>query len=95
MSDPGKLSVAIANLEKKITAAAESTDAKFLAQEREEALGKMTICGKGCPLRVAREKLYSIVSEMTLRVLNIKLEPADIKCVTRLNASKKSPILCT
>ena len=62
MSDPGKLSVTIANLEKKITAAAESTDAKFLAQEREEALGKMTICGKGCPLRVAREKLFSIVA---------------------------------
>ena len=86
----GKLSGKIEKIEQKLDSFTESTQARFLSQEREDALGCMTVLGKGCPHREPREKLFSVVSQLSERVLGITIQPGDLRSVTRLSSSRKS-----
>ena len=67
MSD---LSVRLADLEKKVDATSEATAARFLALEREDCLGKLTITGRNVPHRTPREKLYSLIADLTYKSVN-------------------------
>ena len=88
-----ELSVRLEELEKKVEQEAELNAAKFLALAREEAIGTLTISGRNCPPREAKEKLFSIVAGLCARIMSVRLDVKDVKSTRRLNSSKKSPIV--
>ena len=88
-----QLSTKVDELSKKIEETADHTTARFLSLEREECLGKLSITGKNCPHRTPKERLFCISADLIFKVLGVRIEPGDVKSVSRLNASKKSPII--
>ena len=88
-----ELSVRLEELEKRVDEQSELNSSKFLALEREKAVGTLSIGGRNCPPRVAGEKLFSIVAGLCVRGMDVRIDTKDVKSTKRHNASKRSPIV--
>ena len=51
------------------------------------------IDGKNLPARAPREHLLGVVRHLAKKYLNMKLSSYDIGTISRMNASRRAPIL--
>ena len=49
--------------------------------------------GQGVPHASPRERLFPIIKDIAWSILRVKIDPIDVTSVSRLNHSKRSPIL--
>ena len=49
--------------------------------------------GQGVPKATSRERLFPLIKDMAWRIHRVKIDPIDVNSVSRLNQSKRSPIV--